>query len=760
MIISKTGVNTGNSSNSNWQQIWQRIQPGQNAWKGASYSIIGGGYVLTLLTFIHAAAHWSVMDFTLIFALLFLLGVTLGGMLFLRVIKLIESFPSSFNRALFSGGLLLILVSNLLVEGLFVLMLSGYIIVVFSLIGAAVGVWLSGTHHILNRLQKGVWLVGGGVGFFGLLIFLLWLFAWTGPVYEGAIYAQSNIEHATPTHLPDPTKSGEFEVSTLFYGTGTDKRRVEYGSDVDLVSETVDGTPFIDGWSSVSGWYRTRYWGFDSTNLPLNGRVWFPNDTGPSPLVLIAHGNHNWADFSEGGYDYLGELLASRGYIVVSVDQNFLNGGPADIAGSLSEENDARAWLLLEHLRLWHAWNSDPENPFYQRVDVEHIALIGHSRGGEAAAIAAMFNTLQAFPDDANIPFNYNYGIKTVIAIAPTFDQYKPGERQTVLEGVNYLTFQGSADGDNETFMGLWQYNNTIVQPSDDTSKVAVYIHGANHNQFNSGWEANDAIGPQQYLRQDNQLMPASDQQQIAKGLISAYLDATLKHQDIYHSFFVDPSHGKTFLPDTLLISQFIDSDTMIVADFEEDVDPATTRLNGARWESTNLSMWREQPIPNKFQDSQYGSSAAYIGWKTSSHLENAPRLTLTLPDDIETDHHSSLTVALGATDVDSACETAIESHPDFHIELVDADGSTARLPLSHFGILYPQSTFAFDRLKFPLPNEERSEMVLDTFILPLGAFAEMSEDLDPSAIRSVNFVFDEPGCGGVIIDNLGFRRD
>ena len=50
--------------------------------------------------------------------------------------------------------------------------------------------------------------------------------------------------------------------------------------------------------------------------------------------------------------------------------------------------------------------------------------------------------------------------------------------------------------------------------------------------------------------------MSASDQQQIAKGLISAYLDATLKGQDVYRSFFIDPLNGKTFLPDALLISQ------------------------------------------------------------------------------------------------------------------------------------------------------------------------------------------------------------
>jgi hypothetical protein len=50
-------------------------------------------------------------------------------------------------------------------------------------------------------------------------------------------------------------------------------------------------------------------------------------------------------DFSDPGYAYLGELFASRGFIAVSVDENFLNG-------DIRSENDARAYVLLEHLKV------------------------------------------------------------------------------------------------------------------------------------------------------------------------------------------------------------------------------------------------------------------------------------------------------------------------------------------------------------------------------------------------------------------------
>jgi hypothetical protein len=71
---------------------------------------------------------------------------------------------------------------------------------------------------------------------------------------------------------------------------------------------------------------RSRYWGFDAANLPLKGRVCYPDGDGPFPLALIVHGNHFMMNDSDPGYDYLGELLAIRGVILVSVDQNFLNG--------------------------------------------------------------------------------------------------------------------------------------------------------------------------------------------------------------------------------------------------------------------------------------------------------------------------------------------------------------------------------------------------------------------------------------------------
>ncbi|MFN8582407.1 MAG: hypothetical protein U0163_15715 [Gemmatimonadaceae bacterium] len=125
---------------------------------------------------------------------------------------------------------------------------------------------------------------------------------------------------------PDPSQKGPYAVRTLYYGSGTDKRRAIFRDSVTIRTAVVDGSAFASAPDKDQEKIRKKYWGFDFKKLPVNGRVWYPDGPGPFPLVLIVHGNHDMKDFSDPGYGYLGELLASRGFILVSVDENFLNG--------------------------------------------------------------------------------------------------------------------------------------------------------------------------------------------------------------------------------------------------------------------------------------------------------------------------------------------------------------------------------------------------------------------------------------------------
>ena len=274
--------------------------------------------------------------------------------------------------------------------------------------------------------------------------------------------------------LPDPSIPGEHGVLELTYGSGTDVRRHEFGSGADLITETVDGTRFLQPWDD-DRWGRARkvFWDFDRDELPLQGRAWYPDDPGLFPLVLIVHGNHRMEEFSDPGYEYLGELLASRGFIMVSVDENFING-------NIRQENDVRGWLLLEHLRVWEQWNEDPEHPLYGLVDMGRIGLIGHSPGGEAVAVAAAFNDLPYYPDDATVEFDYNFDIGAVIAIAPIMGQYRPGGRFTTPRDINYFVIHGANDMDVSSFSsGSGQFEK-VTFTGDEVVFPLEWFVGAN----------------------------------------------------------------------------------------------------------------------------------------------------------------------------------------------------------------------------------------------------------------------------------------
>ena len=213
----------------------------------------------------------------------------------------------------------------------------------------------------------------------------------------------------------NPGEAGALAVRTLYYGSAGNNRRPEFKDSAAYRTGTVDASPFASMTPALAK-SRKEYWGYDNKAFPLNARVWYPEGDGPFPLVLVVHGNHSMEEYSDPGYQWLGELLASRGFILASIDENFLNG-------NMRAENDARGWMLLKHLEVFRALNDTAGKPLYRKVDMSRIALMGHSRGGEAVAIAGAFNRLPYYPDDANQKFDFNFDIKGLVAIAPVDGQ-------------------------------------------------------------------------------------------------------------------------------------------------------------------------------------------------------------------------------------------------------------------------------------------------------------------------------------------------
>jgi hypothetical protein len=282
----------------------------------------------------------------------------------------------------------------------------------------------------------------------------------------------------------------------------------------------------------------------------------------------------------------------------------------------LSAENDGRAWLLLKHLEAWKTFNETVDGPFFGRVDMDNIAVMGHSRGGEAAATAAAFNRLKYYPDDFKQEFKFNFNIKAVVAIAPVDGQYKPSSVFTPLENVNYLIIHGSHDGDVSTAVGARQYERLQFTDGQPWFKSMVFMYRANHGQWNTVWENKDN-GPRSGRSLDlRALIDPEAQRQMGKVFISGFLEATLHRKREYVPMFRDHRTIGAWLPKTLYTTKFQENGFRSLASFDKDVDLTTGSVPGVVLTGEGLSAWKEEAVPFRGRggDNQ-NHNAVTLGW-------------------------------------------------------------------------------------------------------------------------------------------------
>ena len=599
---------------------------------------------------------------------------------------------------------------------------------------------------------------------------------------------------------PNPSLPGAFKVRTMYYGSGTDKQRKEFKDSVTYKTKPVDVSPYATI-APAQAADRKKYWGFDLKAAPINGRVWYPDGAGPFPLVLVVHGNHNPEDYSDPGYDYLGKLLASRGFILASLDENWING-------ALRGENDGRAWMMLKHLESWKRFNDSTAGPMSHKVDLTRIALMGHSRGGEAAAVAAAFNTLKYYPDDAKQKFSFNFAIKSVVAIAPVDAQYMPTSQYTPLENVNYLLLHGSHDGDVATAVGMRQYERLRFTDGQPRFKSMFFMYRANHGQWNTVWQNKDN-GPRSGRTLDlRTLVPIEDQRTEGKLVISAFLEATLNGKSEYLPMFRDHRTAGHWFPKTMYTTRFQESGYRAVAEYEGDIDLASG-APGVTIDSDSLASWKENVIPfrGRGTDDQR-TNAAWIGWNNriagpdtlkmgrpasytltlSDSLVKAWKITANgavylsiaptkekpspraLPRDTTTRDTSKAAVAARAkATADSIKKVPKPPKPnpaadtlpiDFTVELADADGHVARMPLTRYApVRRPLEVRLYRRAG---RDEQRFqnlfEYVPQTFVLPLADFATSTPDFKPERLKSIRLRFDRTFAGTIILDDVGIN--
>jgi len=229
------------------------------------------------------------------------------------------------------------------------------------------------------------------------------------------------------------------------------------------------------------------------------------------PIAVFIHGNHQNCD-SDGagpsldsipleectlsqrvphhrGYRYLMEELAGLGVFSISI---------------YNIEAMSNGETLLRYIDLVNKWNQQEEpsypeigNRFVDRLDLQNIMFIGHSRGGTQA-----FSAIEMAADWPN-----QYEIKAMVGIAPDNNQYSSQSSPHLSIDLPYLLMFGTRDGD----ISDWQTLETAqrigenILGSQTTFNLTAIIRGANHNYFNTIWT--DSVG----LGEDNPWAGAED---------------------------------------------------------------------------------------------------------------------------------------------------------------------------------------------------------------------------------------------------------
>jgi hypothetical protein len=519
--------------------------------------------------------------------------------------------------------------------------------------------------------------------------------------------------------------------------------------------------------------------------VELTASIHYPTNLsgGPFPLIVLLHGRHatcfkgasallQWPCTLNGsqsipsykGYDYFSSVVASHGYVVVSVSANGVNAVDNLVfdLGAL-----ARAELVQKHLDILNTFNTTGGAPFGNKFagkfDMTRIGTMGHSRGGEGVVRHYVFNNSLGAP----------YGIKAVFPLAPTdFNRF-------VVNNAALNVLLPYCDGDVADLQGVHFYDDVRYNvPGDLAPKHYVLVMGANHNFYNTIWSpsspfpgaANDwqAFVPGGHSDRQCGTVPGNkrltEAQQRATGLaymsafFRAYVGAENQFIPILTGDAPPPASAQT---NDLFISYHAPDTSALRLDVNRLLNDTNLTLNNLGGAVVQLGLTPydlcggEAPQPATCLPGQSNArqphttpSARAPGVRGLSQLRTGW-------NNFTGNYRNDIPAALGNVAGFQALQFRVSVNfadarnledlaQDFRVRLTDAAGASASVRVSDVS----------DALFFPPGNVGPvPKVVLNTVRVPLSAFG----GVNLNSVRSVQLTFDERLAGAVLIADVAF---
>ena len=527
--------------------------------------------------------------------------------------------------------------------------------------------------------------------------------------------------------------------------------------------------------------------------IPLNGRVemrasvHYPTGLadGPYPFVVFMHGRHatcytgasaalEWPCTagrqtipSFQGYDYITDVLASHGAIVISISANGINARDNSVndLGML-----ARAQLIQNHLNFWNTWSTVGGGPggigssFVGKVDMNNIGTMGHSRGGEGVARHFVYNASLGSP----------YTITSVLPLAPV-DFNRPQ-----IGAAAQMTILPYCDGDVSDLQGMHFHDDAryTLGANDYYYKTVVTVMGANHNYFNTIWTPglfpagtfNDSAATTYCTSgaAGSGRLTAPQQRDVGLAWIAGFFRLwNLGHYDLlgyYAGEYVAPPTIPSFDVRVSALSPSADG-------FRRDVHRVTAansltnntiggavttnglvtyELCGGPAPQAQHCLVAAQPtsrqphtVPSA-RSALRGLQQVRLVWDTpTAFYRNAVPAA---QGDVSGFYNLTFRVGLNYADT---TRNPLGQAQDFSVELVDSSGNRGSFNASWFGgaLLYPPGNPQAGTIP---------KMILNTVKIPLWAWTVYA-NVDLTNIRSVNLNFDQTSRGAVFLVDMNF---